>query len=58
MATHSSLLVWRIPWTEEAGDSPWGCKELDMTEATKAARSTNAGTGNKCLNTEIYMKMK
>ena len=21
MATHSSLLAWRIPWTEEPGDS-------------------------------------
>ena len=27
MATHSSILAWRIPWTEElAGYSPWGCK--------------------------------
>ena len=25
MATQSSILVWRIPWTEEPGDySPWG----------------------------------
>ena len=33
MATHSSILAWRIPWTEELGDySPWGCKELDTTE--------------------------
>ena len=33
MATHSSILAWRIPWTgEPAGYSPWGCKELDMTE--------------------------
>jgi len=33
MATHSSILAWRIPWTEKpAGYSPWGCKELDMTE--------------------------
>ena len=31
MATHSSILAWRIPWTEESG-SPWGCKELVMTE--------------------------
>jgi len=30
MATHSSILAWRIPWTEEPG-SPWGHKELDMT---------------------------
>ena len=33
MATHSRILAWRIPWTEEpAGLHPWGCKELDMTE--------------------------
>ena len=26
MATHSSILVWRIPWTEEPGSySPWDC---------------------------------
>ena len=33
MATHSSILAWRIPWTEEpCGLCPWGCKESDMTE--------------------------
>ena len=33
MATHSSTLAWKIPWTEEPGSySPWGRKELDMTE--------------------------
>ena len=33
MATHSSILSWRIPWTEEPGGySPWGCKDSDMTE--------------------------
>ena len=34
MATHSSILAWRIPWTEEPGGlhSPWGCKESDMNE--------------------------
>ena len=32
MATHSSILAWRIPWTEEPGGlRPWGHKELDMT---------------------------
>ena len=35
MATHCSILAWRIPWTEDlAGYSPWGHKELDMTEVT------------------------
>ena len=35
MATHSSILAWRIPWTEEPepmGYRPWGCKESDKTE--------------------------
>ena len=34
MATHSSILALKIPWTEElgAGYCPWGCKELGMTE--------------------------
>ena len=32
MATHPSILAWRIPWTEEpVGYSPWGRKELDTT---------------------------
>ena len=31
MATHSSILAWKIPWTEETG-GPWGHKELDTTE--------------------------
>ena len=33
MATHSSILTWKIPWTEElVGYSPWSRKELDTTE--------------------------
>ena len=34
MATHSSTLAWKIPWTEEHSRllSPWGRKESDMTE--------------------------
>jgi len=33
MATHSSILAWRIPWTEEPGSySPWAHKEMDTTE--------------------------
>ena len=31
MAIHSSILAWKIPWTEEPG-SPWSHKELDTTE--------------------------
>ena len=33
MATHSSILAWRIPWTEEPGGLQcMGHKELDVTE--------------------------
>jgi len=33
MAIHSSILAWRIPWTEEPrGCSPWVCKKSDSTE--------------------------
>ena len=47
MATHSSILAWRIPWTEESGfyslgyDS-WSCKELDMTELLSTHAHTHA----------------
>ena len=29
--THSIILAWRIPWTEEPGYSPWGGNESDTT---------------------------
>ena len=35
MVTHSSILSWEIPWTEEPNglcNSPLGCKELNTTE--------------------------
>jgi len=37
MATHSSTLAWKIPGGSEgqgslACCSPWGCKEMDMTQ--------------------------
>ena len=32
MATHSSILAWRVPWTEEPGRlQPTGSQESDMT---------------------------
>ena len=38
MATHSSTLVWRIPWAEEPGGlQSWGHKESDMTERLSTA---------------------
>ena len=36
MATHFSILAWRIPWMEAPGGySPKGHKESDMTEVTE-----------------------
>ena len=34
MATHSSILAWKIPWTQRrlVGYSLWGCKVSDRTE--------------------------
>ena len=39
-ATYSSILAWRIPWTEEPGGySLWGCKDSDTTEHTAHTQS-------------------
>ena len=38
MATHSSILAWEIPWTEEPGGlQSMGHKELDTTEQLTTA---------------------
>ena len=47
MTTHSSILAWKIPWTEEPGGL---VKESDMTEATshlefQAYRRKDTGYG-------------
>ena len=43
-ATHSSILAWRIPWTEEpCGLQSIGYKESDMTEVTYHACTQGAG---------------
>ena len=39
MAIHSSLLIWRIPWTEEPGRLQGSCKELDMTKQLTFSQS-------------------
>ena len=50
MTTHSSILAWRIPWTEEPGElhrgklSPWGSKELDTTERLNTHTHTHTHT--------------
>ena len=50
MATHSSTLAWRIPWTEEPGQlQSIGCKESDMTDMTEHSRMHDE-TDNWCLS--------
>ena len=40
MATHSSILDWKIPWAEESGPlQSMGHKELDMTESRSLSLS-------------------
>ena len=42
MAGHSSILAWRIPWTEEPGGlQSRGHKELDMTQRLNNNHNTN-----------------
>ena len=43
MATHSSILAWEIPWTEEPGGLH--TKELDMTETAERSH-IHAGRGD------------
>ena len=42
-ATHSSILAWRIPWTEEPSRlSSLGLQRVDMTETTQHACSSQS----------------
>jgi len=46
MATRSSMLAWRIPWTEESGGSqPIGLQRVDRTETLRSRHAyTHTGT--------------
>ena len=50
MATHSTMLAWEISWTEEPPRvySPWGCKELNMTEAAQQADTEHWKQPERC----------
>ena len=40
MATHSSILVWKIPWTGKPGElQSMGVTESDMTESEYAYKA-------------------
>ena len=42
METHSSILPWEIPWTEEPGGlhSPWGHRRVGQDLVTKQQQTT------------------
>ena len=40
MATDSTILAWKIPWTELLGYSPWCRKRSDMIEQQTLALFT------------------
>ena len=45
MATHSSILAWEIPWTEEPGRIQcWGHKESDTTEHIRMITTPSSGS--------------
>ena len=51
MVTHSSILAWKIPWTEESGGLQYkGCKELDTTEHEYGRSDYEHGYANICLS--------
>ena len=41
MATHSSILAWRIPWTEKPGGLTGHGLQSDMTEVPEHPQWTN-----------------
>jgi len=44
MATYSSILAWRIPWTEEHGGlQSMGSQRVRHAEATKATAASEGG---------------
>ena len=54
MATHSSVIAWRIPWTEEPGRlQSMGSQESDTTERLKRQRGGNNKGG---LNIYFFTK--
>ena len=58
MATLSSILAWRILWTEEPGGlySPWGHKELDTTERLTLSIFHILYISNKENKTRLYIE--
>ena len=58
MATHSSILAWRIPWTEEPGGlQSTDHKELGMTERLTHTFSNEESSKSESLVTQSCPKL-
>ena len=58
MAIHSSILAWRIPWTEEPGGlQSWGHKESDTAEQLTTRAHFRAKPGPLPLNLYSVQKL-
>ena len=44
MATHSSILAWKILWTEEPGECTWGSKRVGLDLVAKQQQFRNLFT--------------
>ena len=60
MSTHSTILAWKIPWTEDPGElySPWDFRESNTTErltttTTNPMRSLKKWELNACVQSAI-----
>ena len=51
LATHSSIVAWRIPQRSLVGYSPWVCKESDTTEGLSTA---SPNVVQKCIISFIF----
>ena len=57
MATHSSVLAWKIPWTEEPGRLPsMGLQKVRHNLATKQQHSEVKNKKKKGAYTQIYQR--
>ena len=45
MATNSSILAWRVPWTEEPGGKESACNAGDPSSIPGSGRSAGEGIG-------------
>ena len=56
MATHSSVLAWRLPGTGEPSGLPlWGRTELDTTEATQQQQQQHTMKYYTAIKTIIFL---